>query len=254
MTELTIAILTKNEEKNIVSAINNALRCTDDVMLVDSGSTDSTIELAKAHGARVIFRKWDDDFAAQRNFALEHTNAAWILYLDADERMDEVLINQVKSVIKSDLHAQYGFVRHMVFNGFHFRHGIFSPDTVYRLFRRADVIWLGKVHEHPECSASKKVLAGSIEHYTYDNWHHWLQKADHYTSIWAIESYQKGKRTSLAGAFCHSIFGGLRALFVKAAFLDGWMGIISCMQHSFYTLLKYVKLYEQEMTDKRKRN
>ena len=81
---LAILILTKNEEINIVDVVQNAKKCTDEVIVIDSGSTDRTVELAKEQGAKVAFRAWDDDFAAQRNFALEQTEADWVLYLDAD--------------------------------------------------------------------------------------------------------------------------------------------------------------------------
>lgn len=88
MSSLAILILTRNEEDNIVSVVENAKKCTDEVIIIDSGSTDRTVELAKEHGAKVSFRAWTDDFSAQRNFALEQTKADWVLYLDADERLN----------------------------------------------------------------------------------------------------------------------------------------------------------------------
>ena len=84
MSSLAILILTKNEEDNIVDVVENAKKCTPEVLIIDSGSTDKTVELAQAHGAKVCFRAWTDDFAAQRNFALEQTTADWVLYLDAE--------------------------------------------------------------------------------------------------------------------------------------------------------------------------
>ena len=78
MSSLAILILTKNEEDNVVDVVENAKKCTDEVLIIDSGSTDKTVELAKEHGAKVCFRAWTDDFAAQRNFALEQTTADWV--------------------------------------------------------------------------------------------------------------------------------------------------------------------------------
>ena len=89
MSYLSVIILTKNEKKNIETTIRNAWRCADEVLVVDSGSTDKTVELAEKNGARVVFRAWNNDFAAQRNFALTQTKADWVLYLDADERLNE---------------------------------------------------------------------------------------------------------------------------------------------------------------------
>ncbi|MEG2765621.1 MAG: glycosyltransferase family 2 protein, partial [Acidaminococcaceae bacterium] len=88
MSKLAVIVLTKNEEKNIADVIANAKGCADEVVIVDSGSTDGTVTMAQALGARVVYRAWDHDFAAQRNFALTQTDADWVLYLDADERMD----------------------------------------------------------------------------------------------------------------------------------------------------------------------
>lgn len=245
MSTLTIVILTKNEEAYIETAIKNAKKCTDDVLVIDSGSTDSTINLALKEGARTVFHELNDDFAAQRNFALTQTDSEWIMYLDADERLDKILCEYITSIVQSNNKArQYGMERYMLFNGYEFHHGIFSPDCVYRLFPRDKVHWVGKVHEHPECNLPKEILKGKMQHYTYKSWHQWLMKADYYTTIWAEERYQQGKRVSLGTAFLHASLGALRALLIKRAFLDGWMGIISCGQHGFYTMLKYVKLYE----------
>ena len=97
MSLLAILILTHNEEENIVPVVENAKKCTDEVIIIDSGSTDKTVALAKEHGAKVSFRAWTDDFSAQRNFALDQTNADWVLYLDADERLNDELIHSYRA-------------------------------------------------------------------------------------------------------------------------------------------------------------
>jgi len=244
---LSILILTKNEQDNIVDVIRNAFQCADEVIIIDSGSTDNTVKLAEKEGAAVCYRAWDNDFAAQRNFGLTQTAADWVLYLDADERMDDILCREIKNIVYKNEIGQYGFTRHMVFNEYRFKHGIFAPDIVYRMFHRKSVKWIGKVHERPVCEAPLKKLKGKVDHYTYKNWHQWFLKADQYTTIWAQERYQNKKHISLKNVVFHSFFGGVRAFFVKMAFLDGWMGVISCNQHAFYTMLKYVKLYELQV-------
>ena len=102
MKSLAILILTKNEEDNIVEVISNAKQCTDDVIIIDSGSTDKTIPLAKKYLAKVCYREWDGDFSAQRNFALAQTNADWVLYLDADERLMPDTVEEIKRILQSD--------------------------------------------------------------------------------------------------------------------------------------------------------
>lgn len=239
---LTVAILTKNEEKNIVEVINNAKKVTDDVLIIDSGSTDKTVEFAKVNGARVVYRAWDNDFAAQRNFALENTNADWILYLDADERLNSQLIKTIKQSITNDEQKQFSIKRKSIAFGQMFNHGVLKPDFVPRLFKMKNVKWINKVHEKPVCSDKLEVLDGYIEHYTYQSWEQWLDKFNQYTSIWADDKYKKGKKTTIISALNHSFFGFLQMLILKRGFLDGKMGLILCCMHFFYTLTKYLKL------------
>ena len=241
---LTIVILTKNEEKHIVDVVKNSLQVTDKVLIVDSGSTDKTVQLAEACGAKVVYRAWDNDFSAQRNFALEHVDTDWVLYLDADERLDKELLADIKKAVKGELNKQYSFFREVNAFGFTYKYGIFKPDNVMRMFPKDKVVWKNKVHEHPECELKKQVLKGKVIHYTYNNWQHWLDKAGHYTTIWAEDNFANGKRTSASGAFVHAFVGFIRVYFFKLGFLDGWAGMYSSIQHFIYTMLKYVKLYE----------
>lgn len=247
---LSIIILTKNEEQNIEQVVQNAWQCADEVLVIDSGSTDKTEELAKNCGARVVFRTWDNDFAAQRNFALTKTEANWVLYLDADEQLDRTLTQAVKKVTIDDPEAisgkQYSLQRKSVAFGKKFNYGVLYPDKVPRLFPRQSVIWEGKVHEHPKCSLQMGELPGHIEHYTYRNWKEWEVKLSRYTTIWAEDAFKRDKRTSLPGALLHSVGGFFKMLILRRGFMDGWMGVCMCCNHFFYTLLKYLKLYEMQ--------
>ena len=96
---LAIVILTKNEENNIVDVIENARQCTNEILIIDAGSTDKTVELAENCGAKVFYRAWDNDFAAQRNFALDKTAADFIFYIDADERLTPKTVEHVKKIL-----------------------------------------------------------------------------------------------------------------------------------------------------------
>ena len=262
MASLSAIILTKNEENNIEATVKNALQCADEVLVVDSGSTDRTVELAKNSGARVVYRAWDNDFSAQRNFALSQTEAEWVLYLDADEHLNHELVTAIKKVISESVSVvdrsssgghsavsegklkQYSIQRKSVAFGTKFSYGVLYPDWVPRLFPRKSVKWEGKVHERPECSLPVEKLNGHIEHFTYKNWQEWEEKLCRYTTIWAEDAYKKGKRTTLPGALLHSVGGVFKMLIVRRGFMDGWMGICLSITHFFYTLLKYLKLYE----------
>lgn len=241
---ITVVVLTKNEEKNIVDVINNAKKLSDSVLVVDSGSTDSTVALAEKNGAKVLYRAWDNDFSAQRNFALEHVETDWVLYMDADERLDNTLCQSIKNALNKGQQKQYSLMRRIHAFGFEYKHGIFKPDEVLRLFPTKFVRWENKVHERPICNLPKEKLRGFIEHYTYNSWQQWWDKAGQYTTIWAEDSFSKGKRTSLSACFAHSFYGFIRAYIFQLGFIDGWSGLYSSLQHFVYTMLKYLKLYE----------
>ena len=245
MQNLSIVILTKNEEKNIEAAVLNAKQCTDKVIVVDSGSTDETVILAERAGAEVLFRAWNNDFAAQRNFVLDKIETEWVLYLDADERLNSQLIASIKAAIQSgDMNKQYVIKRYSHAFGKKFRHGVLRPDNVARLFPHKQISWEGKVHERPVCTLNKGELPGHIEHYTYENWQQYFQKFNQYTSLWAEEAYKKGKRTSVSGAFAHAVYAFIQMTFLKLGLLDGWLGMALCCNHFTYTLMKYLKLCE----------
>ena len=241
---LTVVILTKNEEGNIIDVICNCQEITDSVLIVDSGSTDNTVYLARQHKAKVVYRAWDNDFSAQRNFALQHVDTEWVLYLDADERLNEQLCEDIKNTISKNENRQYSIKRKSVAFGQEFNYGVLKPDFVPRLFKTSHVKWVNKVHEKPICDDKVEVLAGFIEHYTYTNWGQWLRKFDQYTSIWAQDAYSKGKKVTLCSALGHAFFGFLHMAVLKKGILDGGMGLVMSCNHFFYTLMKYLKLIE----------
>lgn len=241
---LTVVILTKNEERNIVDVVQNAHQVTDDVLIVDSGSTDKTVALAEANGAKAVYRAWDNDFAAQRNFALQHVETEWVLYLDADERLNNKLVEAIKKAVTAGEQKQYSIKRKSVAFGQEFNYGVLKPDFVPRLFITSSVQWINKVHEKPVCDDKLEVLDGYIEHYTYTGWQQWLNKFDQYTTIWATDAYAKGKRVGLMKAFGHAVFGFIQMAILKKGVLDGGLGLVMSCNHFFYTLMKYLKLIE----------
>lgn len=241
---LTVAILTKNEEKNIVDVIENAKQVANDILIIDSGSDDRTVELVKEHGARVLYNAWNNDFSEQRNFALANTAADWILYLDADERLNDDLVLAIKKAIEKNETKQYAIRRKSVAFGQEFNHGVLKPDYVYRMFKREHVKWVNKVHERPECADSKEILDGYARHYTYTDWPMYFGKFNQYTTIWAENAYQNGKRTTYLAAFLHGLGGWFQMGILKLGLLDGWLGLVLTCNHFFYTYIKYVKLID----------
>ncbi len=240
---LKVVILTKNEEKHIVDVIENSKQVTDKILVVDSGSTDKTVELAEKYGAKVVYRKWDNDFAAQRNFALEHVTTKWVLYLDADERINEELVADIKKVLASDKEAMYRFIRRTNAFGYSFKYGVLAPDSVIRMFPTDKVKWQDKVHEKPVSDLPVITLDGFIKHYTYDTFEQYESKMNMYSSIGAENYKAKGKKTGVIKDLVFRPFFAFFKMYVlKKGFLEGWIGFVLCLNYANYTLNKYVKL------------
>ena len=240
---LTVVILTKNEEKDIVAAIQNAQKLTDKVLIVDSGSTDKTVEIAKQHGARVVFRAWDNDFAAQRNFALQHVDTVWVLYIDADERMNDILLEDIRAKVAESEKKMYRLIRRNSAFGRDFKYGVLGPDSVVRLFPSQGVIWEGKVHERPVGKFAEETLKGYLQHYTYASFDEYLEKMNKYASIGAVDRKMRGKKCSVIKDFIfRPAFAFFKMYILKLGFLEGWMGLVLCLNYANYTLNKYVKL------------
>lgn len=246
MNNITVVILTKNEEEHIVNVIKNAQKLTDKVLIVDSGSIDRTVELAEENKAQVIYRAWDDDFAAQRNFALMYIDTEWVLYLDADERMSDKLIKNIKKVVE-DSPAIYKNERRNNAFGKSFKYGVLGPDSVIRLFPKDSGYWVGKVHEYVESDLPLKTLEGYLVHYTYKDFDEYLSKMNLYSNIGAVKNFDSGKKVKPIKDFIfRTIFAFVKMYFLKKGFLEGWMGFVLCLNYANYTLNKYVKLMMME--------
>lgn len=243
MSNVTVVILTRDEEKNIEGAIENAKLVSEKVLIVDSGSTDNTVELARENGAKVVFREWDDDFSAQRNYALENIDTRWVVYLDADEQLNEQLISEIKRVIATDSDAMYRFIRRNSAFGKDFRYGVLGPDSVIRLFPKDKVRWRDKVHERPVGDLPVITLKGYMKHYTYRTFEQYIQKMNQYSSIGAQNYHDKHKKVSVIGDFfLRPAFAFFKMYVLKKGFLEGWLGFVLCLNYANYTLNKYVKL------------
>ena len=241
---IAVVILTFNEEKNIVQAIESAKLVTEEILIVDSGSTDKTVQLAEQNGVRVVFQQFEDDFSRQRNFALDNTKANWLLHIDADERISTELAENIKKAVTTNTEKVYSFRRSNILFGKKFKYGVFRPDKVKRLFPRNGGVWQGKVHESLKSDLPEADLTGQMVHYPYETWEQYFVKFNKYTSLWAGDAHKKGKRTSMAGALLHAIFSFVKVAFINLGILDGLFGIVMCCFHFAYTLAKYIKLYK----------
>lgn len=242
MKKLAVLIMTYNEEKNLASCLDT-VQFADEIVIVDSGSTDRTVEIAEEYGAKVAVRPMDEGgFAAQRNFLLKQTEADWVFYIDADERLLPETAEEMRSIVDRDDEAVWAIRRHNVVMGQQMKHGVNRPDWSDRFGPRAKLHWTGAVHEGIESGLPRKRLRGMMMHYTYDDWEIYLRKLNQYTTLGAKMLYEKGKQAGMFTALSHAGFGFVKSYLLKLGFLDGWLGFVMCFMASCSVLVKYLKL------------
>ena len=243
---LAVIILTKNEEQNIADCIASA-SFADEILVIDSGSTDQTQEIAEAHGARVIVHPFGSNgFAGQRNFALTQTAADWVFYLDADERLTEETCCSVRAAMSGYVPRAYEVLRQNIVFGCAMHHGAHQPDACRRLFPRGSVHWEGRVHERPETSLETRRLQGMLQHRTYETWTQYFMKFNRYTSLAAEEAFAKGKRASCGTVIGHASFAFVHDYILRRGFLDGFFGFVMSVTAAVYVMTKYLKLMNLE--------
>lgn len=245
-TQIAVLILTQNEEKNIVDCISS-VSFADEILVIDSGSTDQTQLYARKAGAKVFIHPMDEQgFAGQRNFALTQTKADWVFYLDADERVSEALADEIIAVTRSAADAVYEIKRISVVMGQQMHYGVYRPDYIARLFPRTSVEWIGVVHEQAEVKLPVQRLNSPALHYSDTSWEQYLAKLNQYTTLMADKMQQQGKHTGLLKMQLHAWHAFWQMYIIKQGFRDGRQGFLLCLYHYFYTLTKYVKLYYKQ--------
>ncbi|MDT8903821.1 glycosyltransferase family 2 protein [Anaeroselena agilis] len=248
MPKLAILILTYNEEVNIVPCIESAA-FADEVVVVDSGSGDRTVELARQLGAKVVTRKFDG-FGPQRNFALTQTDADWVMFLDADERITSALAAEMRSAADSGELAAYEILRHNYAFGQRIMHGGFRPDYSLRFYPRSAISWDGVVHEQATVTVPKRKMRGVMLHHTYTDWDRYFVKFNSYTTLMARKMHEQGRRGTMIHIMFRPWWAFLKFYIFQSGWRDGRLGFILSAFHFFYTMAKYVKLYYLQAEEK----
>jgi glycosyltransferase involved in cell wall biosynthesis len=242
---LDIIILTKNESKNIIALLENlkGLKGLGKAIVIDDNSTDDTVELAQARGAEIHVHALED-FASQRNFALSKSQADWILFLDADERLTATVKKSLEEHLLAAEPSAGAIKRFSFAFGTRQRFGPLSPDKVVRLFPRGSLTWQGAVHEKALFNVPLKDLKGHLEHYTYSTWSNYLDKMDRYAILWADSAFKAGRTASPFKAVSRAIGAFLKMFWLKLGFLGGPVTWALCWCYSAYTLEKYLRLIQ----------
>lgn len=239
--QITATIVTYNEEHNLPRVLDS-LRCCDEIVIVDSHSTDGTAALARDRGVRVIEREWPG-YAAQKNFAASQSSHDWILALDADEELSAGLQQELAALQRQGArHDAYAFPRLAQYRGKWIRHSGWYPDRKIRLYDRNKASWIGDyVHESVQTQGTVGELNGDLLHYTCPTLARHIDTVNRYTSLAAREALAGGRRPGLAKLIAGPPWTFLRTYLLQAGFLDGREGFLIASMAAFYAFAKHAK-------------
>jgi len=239
--KITATIITCNEERNIARAIES-LRCCDEIIVLDSGSTDRTVELAGKLGARVVEGGWPG-YANQKNRAAECASHDWILSLDADEALSEALEAEIWQLKKNGPQCEaYTMPRLAQYLGRWILHSGWYPDRKVRLYNRRKARWVGDfVHESVQVDGRIGDLESNLLHFTCNSLAEHLKTLDRYTTLAAEEVVFRKESVSLGRLLLSPPWTFLRSYVWQRGFLDGFEGLAIAYMAAFYTFLKYAK-------------
>ena len=244
MNRLNICIITLNEAHDLPRLLKSAQGIAEEIVVVDSGSTDATVEIARAAGARVLTRAWTN-YAEQKNFAAAQADEDWILLLDADEELSEELRASLLNWKTAEPQFPvYEMARRAWFLGGWIRHSRWYPDWQRRLFDRRKAQFSGAIHESLQFQGTPGRLQGDLLHYTVRNLQEQRQKSEEYSTLAAREMFESGHRKWRAAKWFATPWAWIRYFVLGAGFLDGYRGFLIARSAAQTVWLKYTKLGE----------
>ena len=243
---LSVVVIACNEANEIDDCLRS-VDWADEIVVVDSGSTDQTIEIARRYTDRVVHRPWTG-YADQKNFAVAQTAHDWVLSLDADERVSEALALEVRTLLaQPPRHAGFYISRRNFFLGRPIRYAGWSPDTVLRLFdRRTGRFEPRAVHESVRIEGSTGRLQHPIIHYSYRTLSAFHERAGRYAHLAATQMHVEGKRFRLLDLLTRPVWTFLKMYVIRQGWREGMHGLLLCSLYAYYTFLKYARLWEMK--------
>lgn len=243
---LTVSIITLNEERNLARTLESVKSFADEIVIVDSGSTDKTEEIAKNFNAKFYFQKWLG-YGLQRNKAIDLATSEWVLNIDADEEISPDLACEIKK-IKENKNSKYEVYKinfMSVCFGKKIKYGGWSNSYRIRLFKKsAGRFNKNNVHEEFIYKGGVGKIKQYIYHHSYSDLADYFEKFNKYTTLGAIEYYKKNKKANLFSIVFSPVFKFLRMYVFRLGFLDGLEGFLLATTSSLYTMVKYYKLRE----------
>lgn len=251
--KISATIITHNEEENIQKACES-LAWADEIIVVDSGSTDKTREIAEANGARVIRKDWAG-FSAQKQFAAEQAVHDWIFSLDADERVSEELnanISDLRQLSDSEVADGYRIARRSYYQGRWIKGGGWYPDWQLRLYKKSQGHWGARlIHESVKMDSGARIkkLSGDILHYTSkDSAYHHRMIGERYAPLAAQQMLEEGRRTNPLKIATAAPSAFVRSYILKGGFRDGLAGLSIASFAAHHAFLKHIMLWEKQKT------
>lgn len=245
MIKLSVAIITLNEEKNLERCLRSLTRIADEIVIVDSFSTDRTIAIAEQYSARIIQHAFEG-YVKQKNIACEKTSYDWVLSIDADEVISPELEQSILSVKNDTKYRAYTMSRLTNYSGKWIKHSGWYPDRKIRLFNKSAGQWIGdRIHEKWEAHSKTEPvgkLSGDLMHYSFYCISDHIKKIEKYTEISARTAVERGKSCSILKILVVPKWNFFVNYILRLGFLDGYYGLIVCMFTSYETQIKYAKI------------
>ncbi|HTO35674.1 MAG TPA: glycosyltransferase family 2 protein [Flavobacterium sp.] len=242
--KISALIITFNEIDHIKEVINN-ISFADEIIVVDSFSTDGTLEeLAQFKHVKTIKRAFKN-FTDQRNFALQQAAHNWVLFIDADERLTDKLRTEIIATINSATDVAAFMVKRLCFfNKKRIHFSGFQTDTTYRLFKKDKVTYIEDklVHEMPRIDGKSTILKSNMLHYSIDNAAHFKSKMEHYAQLKALELHQKGKKSTVFHQIFRPTHKFVLNYFFRLGFIDGKEGFQICYLNAYGVYYRYKEL------------
>jgi len=242
---LSVAVVTLNEEERLRSCLESVV-WADEIVVVDAGSSDKTMEIAREFTDRTVFRAWDG-YCGQKNYALGRCHGEWVLSLDADERVTDTLREEIQDVLRGE-RREVGFYvpRRNQFQGRWVRHGGLYPDWQLRLFRRGRGAFVERaVHESVRVDGETGRLAAPLSHESYRSIGDAVARLNRYSDLAATELARTGRGGSLWDLLVRPPWRFVSMYLLRAGFLDGWRGLVLAGLHAHYVFLRAAKVRER---------
>lgn len=243
MEKLSVVIITFNEERNIARCLESLKDVADDIVVVDSFSTDKTEEICKTFSVNFITRTWEG-YSESKNFGNQQAKYNWIFSIDADEAISEELKQSILQVKANGRNKFFSINRLTNYCGHWIKHGGWYPDVKWRFFDRTNTKWEGLIHEelNSKTNENTELLKGECYHYSYYNKEQHLAQADKFSTLVAKDFFEKGKRSTMLKLLFSPIVKFLRDYIFRLGFLDGAAGFIIAKISAQATFQKYSKL------------